>query len=318
FITAGVVATTLVNDARSNIVSSVIVSGAGASARCPYALRQTIVSPRPTTTTAPGSFFAATASRTTSSRRARRERSKPAVGAGAADVRVGVCAEGRRATTDSMHAMVRSAQRQPGRIAVDYTGRVRTFRVPMARPPRSARPQPRSTPPPPPTWSRHAPVAIAIVLLIAGAIAVAWQYLAPARPGAIVLISIDTLRADHLPVYGYTKGQTPVLDAFAKESVVFDRAYSHAPQTLPAHASILTGLLPFEHGVRDNLGFTLAPDKTTIAERFHQAGYKTGGFISAYVLRPETGISKGFDIYNADLPAPPSDLSHSQLQRPRH
>ena len=108
-----------------------------------------------------------------------------------------------------------------------------------------------------------------------------------------MLISIDTLRADHLPVYGYTKGRTPVLDALAKESVVFDRAYSHAPQTLPAHTSMLTGLLPFEHGVRDNLGFTLAADKTTLAERFHQAGYKTGGFISAYVLRPETGIGRG-------------------------
>jgi arylsulfatase A-like enzyme/Flp pilus assembly protein TadD len=163
---------------------------------------------------------------------------------------------------------------------------------------------------------RRAPFAIALVLLVAGAAAVAWQYLQPAPPGAVVLISIDTLRADHLAVYGYTKGQTPVLDALAKESVVFDHAYSHAPQTLPAHTSMLTGLLPFEHGVRDNLGFTLGADKTTLAERFHQNGYKTGGFISAYVLRPETGISKGFDVYNADLPAAASDVSPGQVQRP--
>ena len=186
----------------------------------------------------------------------------------------------------------------------------------MARPPRSSRSQPRSSPPPPPARPRRAPFAIAIVLLVAGAVAVAWQYLRPVPPGAVVLISIDTLRADHLPVYGYTKGRTPVLDALAKESVVFDRAYSHAPQTLPAHTSMLTGLLPFEHGVRDNLGFTLAADKTTLAERFHQAGYKTAGFISAYVLRPETGISRGFDVYNADLPAVASDLSPGQVQRP--
>ena len=186
----------------------------------------------------------------------------------------------------------------------------------MARPPRSARPQPRSSPPPPSAKPRRWPLVVASVLLLAGAIAVVWQYVAPARSGAFVLISIDTLRADHLPVYGYTKGRTPVLDAFAKEGVVFDRAYSHAPQTLPAHTSMLTGLLPFEHGVRDNLGFTLASDKTTLAERFHQAGYKTGGFISAYVLRPETGISKGFDVYNADLPAAASDLSPGQVQRP--
>lgn len=164
--------------------------------------------------------------------------------------------------------------------------------------------------------SRRAPLAIAFVLVVAGAAAVAWQYLRPAPPGAVVLISIDTLRADHLPVYGYTKGRTPVLDALAKESVVFDRAYSHAPQTLPAHTSMLTGLLPFEHGVRDNLGFTLAADKTTLAERFHHAGYKTGGFISAYVLRPETGIGRGFDVYNADLPAAASDVSPGQVQRP--
>ena len=168
----------------------------------------------------------------------------------------------------------------------------------------------------PPARPRRAPFAIAFVLLVAGAAAVAWPYFRPAPPGAVVLISIDTLRADHLPVYGYTKGRTPVLDALAKESVVFDRAYSHAPQTLPAHTSMLTGLLPFEHGVRDNLGFTLAADKTTLAERFHQAGYKTAGFISAYVLRPETGISRGFDVYNADLPAAASDLSLGQVQRP--
>ncbi len=186
----------------------------------------------------------------------------------------------------------------------------------MARPTRSARSQPRSSPQPASPRPRRWPVGIAIVLLVAGAIDIAWQYLAPAKPGPVVLISIDTLRADHLPVYGYATGRTPALDAFAKESVVFDRAYSHAPQTLPAHASILTGLLPFEHGVRDNLGFTLAADKTTLAERFHRAGYKTGGFISAYVLRAETGINRGFDVYNADLPATAADLSPGQVQRP--
>lgn len=153
-------------------------------------------------------------------------------------------------------------------------------------------------------------------MLIVAAGWIAWPHLRPARPGAVVLISIDTLRADHLPVYGYTKGHTPSIDAFAKDAVVFDRAYSHAPQTLPAHTSILTGLLPFEHGVRDNLGFTLATDKTTLAERFHQAGYKTGGFVSAYVLRVETGIGRGFDTYDADLPAAPSDVSLGQVQRP--
>ncbi len=159
-------------------------------------------------------------------------------------------------------------------------------------------------------------LALAIVGLIVGASVVVWPFVRPVRPGAVVLISIDTLRADHLPVYGYANGQTPTIDALARESVLFERAYSHAPQTLPAHTSILTGLLPFEHGVRDNLGFTLAPDKPTLAERFHQAGYKAGGFVSAYVLRPETGIGRGFDVYNAELPAAASDVSLGQVQRP--
>ena len=64
---------------------------------------------------------------------------------------------------------------------------------------------------------------------------------------------------------------------------------------------MLTGRLPFEHGVRDNLGFTLGAGKPTLAARFDAAGYKTGGFVSAYVLRPETGIGQGFDVYNADV-----------------
>ncbi|MFI5177384.1 MAG: sulfatase-like hydrolase/transferase [Vicinamibacterales bacterium] len=160
-------------------------------------------------------------------------------------------------------------------------------------------------------------MAAGAIVVVLAVVAVAWWRGArPASPGAVVLISIDTLRADHLPVYGYTKGQTPAIDALAKDGVVFDHAYSHAPQTLPAHTSILTGLLPFESGVRDNLGFTLAPDKKTLAERLRPAGYKTGGFVSAYVLRAETGINRGFDVYNADLPAAASDVSPGQVQRP--
>ena len=74
--------------------------------------------------------------------------------------------------------------------------------------------------------------------------------------GPIIIISIDTLRADHLPAYGYKKVRTPAIDALAADGVVFERAYSHAPQTLPAHAAMLSGRLPFETGVRDNVGFT--------------------------------------------------------------
>src|SRR3954463_819770 len=88
-----------------------------------------------------------------------------------------------------------------------------------------------------------------------------WPYARASAPvsGPIILVSIDTLRADHLPAYGYTKVKTPAIDALAADGVVFERAYSHAPQTLPAHAALLSGRLPFETGVRDNVGFAVKP-----------------------------------------------------------
>jgi choline-sulfatase len=131
-----------------------------------------------------------------------------------------------------------------------------------------------------------------------------------------VLISIDTLRADRLPVYGYTPGKAPAITGFARDAVVFDRAYAHAPQTLPSHASMFTGLLPFEHKVRDNLGFTLGDGASTLASLFRAAGYRTGGFVSAYVLRRETGVAQGFDTYDATFPAMAADRSPAQVQRP--
>jgi choline-sulfatase len=136
-----------------------------------------------------------------------------------------------------------------------------------------------------------------------------------AGPGPVILISIDTLRADHLPLYGYGKVRTPNLDAFAAQAVVFDRAYSHAPQTLPAHASILSGALPFEHGVRDNIGFTMKAGQWLLQRALHDRGWPTGGFVSAYVLRAATGIGEGFDTYDSELPASSGELSIGQVQR---
>src|ERR1051326_9628594 len=71
----------------------------------------------------------------------------------------------------------------------------------------------------------------------------------------VILISIDTLRADHLPLYGYTSIKTPNIDALRRDGILFENAYSHCPMTLPSHVSMLTGLLPTQHGVRDNQGF---------------------------------------------------------------
>ena len=136
-----------------------------------------------------------------------------------------------------------------------------------------------------------------------------------AAGGPVLLISIDTLRADHLPVYGYAGVRTPAIDALAKTSTVFEHAYTHAPQTLPAHTAILTGELPFQTGVRDNVGFTLKDGQWTLARALHDDGYATGGFVSAYVLRSATRINQGFDTYDDDLPAASSERSLGQVQR---
>ncbi|HEX6850301.1 MAG TPA: sulfatase-like hydrolase/transferase [Candidatus Polarisedimenticolaceae bacterium] len=128
---------------------------------------------------------------------------------------------------------------------------------------------------------------------------------APGWPDApIVVVSIDTLRSDRLPSYGYGGVATPALDALARGSIRFERAYTHAPLTLPAHASLFTGALPAEHGVRDNLGYALDPKKTpTLARRLQERGYATGAFVSSFVLRGASGIADGFDVYDDAIEA---------------
>ncbi len=160
-------------------------------------------------------------------------------------------------------------------------------------------------------------LAVAAVLAL-GAWAVLrgrWGAAPSAADGPIILISIDTLRADHLPAYGYTHVRTPNIDALASEAAVFEQAYSHSPQTLPAHTSILSGQLPFDHGVRDNIGFTVKPGQWFIQRALHERGWPTGGFVSAYVLRSATGINQGFDTFDSDLPPASRELSIGQVQR---
>ena len=118
------------------------------------------------------------------------------------------------------------------------------------------------------------------------------------RGANILLVTIDTLRADRLAAYGGRAGLTPTLDALAMRGVRFTRAWSHAPTTLPAHASILTGLLPPRHGVRNNGSFRLGPQLATLAESLRGAGYRTGAFIGAFVLDTRFGLNRGFDEYD--------------------
>ena len=143
--------------------------------------------------------------------------------------------------------------------------------------------------------------ALATSLAAAGG----WRFARASAPlsGPIIVVSIDTLRADHLPAYGYAGVRTPAIDALAADGVVFERAYSHAPQSLPAHASILTGRLPFEIGVRDNVGFALKAGERSLAHMLHDRGYATGGVVSAFALRKETGLAQGFDFFDGEMSA---------------
>jgi choline-sulfatase len=180
------------------------------------------------------------------------------------------------------------------------------------RPARKPQPSaPRITP------SRRSSWWLVVVALVVASGLAGWWYFSRAGgpPSPIILISIDTLRADHLPIYGYAKVKTPAIDALAADGIVFEQAYAHSPQTLPSHASILTGQLPFETGVRDNIGFTLRADQETLASRLKAAGYVTGGVVSAFVLRKETGIARGFDFYDGEMPLAAPDMPMGQVQR---
>ena len=117
-------------------------------------------------------------------------------------------------------------------------------------------------------------------------------------PPNVVLITIDTVRADHLGCYGYTAIQTPTLDALAHDGVVFDRAISQVPLTWPSHAAILTGTYPFQNGVQDFTGQPLSPQFQSVAQVFQRHGYATGAVISAFVLDRSWGLARGFDFYD--------------------
>lgn len=133
-------------------------------------------------------------------------------------------------------------------------------------------------------------------------------------PPPIILISIDTLRSDRLPAYGYRGIATPHLDAFRRDAVLFERAYSHTPLTLPSHATILTGALPSVHGAHDNVGFRMK-NIPTLPAQLKTRGYATAGAISAYVLRGATGMSEGFDAYDDVIDRGAGDKSLGAVQR---
>lgn len=139
------------------------------------------------------------------------------------------------------------------------------------------------------------------VLTQAGRTAPARQEPARRTPPNLVLITLDTTRADHLGAWGDKDARTPVLDALAARGTRFARCDTAAPITLPSHATLLTGLFPPRHGVRDNGTFVLAPKQETVAERLAAQGYDTAAVVSAVVLARHQGLNQGFRVYDDDL-----------------
>ncbi len=118
----------------------------------------------------------------------------------------------------------------------------------------------------------------------------------------VVLITIDTLRADALGFAGNAHADTPRLDELAASGWVFDRAYGHSVMTLPSHANLLTGQLPYQHGVRDNAGFVLPETVPTAVEAFAAAGFRTAAFVAAFPLDARYGLDRGFEVYDDSYP----------------
>jgi len=132
----------------------------------------------------------------------------------------------------------------------------------------------------------------------------------------VILISIDTLRADHLPAYGYKEIATPNIDKLRHDGILFTHAYSHVPLTLPSHVSILTGELPPDNGVRNNVGFPFDSAKhPTLPQLLKKNGYATGAAVSAYILRGTTGLGAAFDAYDDNV-AVTAGEALGRLRRP--
>jgi len=168
--------------------------------------------------------------------------------------------------------------------------------------PAAAAPQrtPDAAPAPARTPVTRIAVALVIVLAAAAGGRAWWIARAPRRPN-LLLVTIDTVRADHVGAYGGVGVQTPVLDALAARGVRFAHAETAVPITGPSHATILTGLYPPVHGVRDNVVFPLSPRHHTLATRLKAAGYRTAAFVGAYPVAAAFGFRQGFDAWSENF-----------------
>ncbi|MGE5358056.1 MAG: sulfatase-like hydrolase/transferase, partial [Bacteroidales bacterium] len=178
---------------------------------------------------------------------------------------------------------------------------------------------PPTAPPAPGRRPFHWGLIAALAVLVAGALSAWWFLLSrPSRSAGgldlgrlvsdvsqkdlnLLVITLDTTRADRIGAYGYQQIETPTLDRLAAEGVIFEQTAATAPLTLPAHCSIFTSKFPPEHGVRDNGGFFLAPDQLTLATLLRGRGFRTGAVVAAYVLDGKWGINQGFERYVDDF-----------------
>ena len=132
----------------------------------------------------------------------------------------------------------------------------------------------------------------------------------------IILVTIDTLRADATGFGGNTRVKTPFLDSLAARGTVFTHAHAHNVVTLPSHTNILTGLYPWQHGVRDNAGFILDAKHPTVAAQLRAAGFATGAFVSAFPLDSRFGLDRGFDVYDDGYRTGAGALDFAVQERP--
>src|SRR5688572_31968851 len=160
----------------------------------------------------------------------------------------------------------------------------------------------------------------AAIVAAAGALVYFWPRgerftLEPAADQNILLVTIDTLRADALASYG-GPARTPNLDRLAAGGARFTFAHAHAVVTLPSHTSILSGLLPYEHGMRDNSGFRVRPGTPTLATRLKARGFGTGAFVGGFPLTKRFGLTPGFDVYDDQMPEKRGAVEVSMPERP--
>ena len=164
-------------------------------------------------------------------------------------------------------------------------------------------------------WQAVAITAVVGALAL-GAAATGWWYAreSPPHQGPIVLVAVDGLSSGDVSAPDSGPGEFPAIDALAADGVTFTRAYAHSPHTLPGYTTLLTGRLPFEHGVRDDGGFVLRPEVRTLAELLRNRGFETGGAVSTYLLRRGAGVAQGFAFFDDGLTDGPA--AETSVTRP--